>query len=453
MGLKFLSICLCLLSAVVSTSSNLLPLRRRAGSNPASLTATARSNFGHFFNVEVTFGDQTFILLADTGSSDTWVVSRGYQCFNRTDGSELPQASCRFRNVTYSPSSTFSPIANETLGALYGAGIALGTLGREDVTLAGLTVHQQVIGLVNKVTLQEDDLQSGILGLGYPVLTSAHPGNTPPPANASLLLNKLPYDPLLTSMHKQGTIPGWFSLSLERLPRNATSGPGGYLGLGVLPPVAHESTFARAQVEVTDALPALLTNGTREITEWTLSVQGVAWDRASGSYANVTGGSNTTRFQAVVDSGNYYNQLPAEVAAPVHAAYSPPAVYDAVSGLAPVDCNAIPPSFSLTIAGQVFHHQPEDLILQLPDGSCTATILPPPPGQLGISLNFLGDAFMHNVVSVFDFEKNEMRFAARTNTSGAGSGSGPKSPSSGRLLRPEGVVMSLALFAVLGMVM
>lgn len=38
-----------------------------------------------------------------------------------------------------------------------------------------------------------------------------------------------------------------------------------------------------------------------------------------------------------------------------------------------------------------------------------------PTGAEGdLALNFIGDAFLRNVVSVFDFGKEEIRFAART---------------------------------------
>jgi hypothetical protein len=48
----------------------------------------------------------------------------------------------------------------------------------------------------------------------------------------------------------------------------------------------------------------------------------------------------------------------------------------------------------------------------------------------GISLAFLGDAFLKNVVAVFDFGKNEMRFAAR-NDSGTPTSNNPSATNAG----------------------
>lgn len=408
-------ICASLAVSATSGSGIILPLRRRATSNPTRLTA-----YGTFFDTEVTIGKQKFQLLVDTGSSDIWVVQTGYQCLDGTNFTKLPQAACSW-NTTYDVSSTFEQIANETLGIQYGAGVAFGKVGKEDVTVGGITVRGQTIGVANEVTIPGDGIDSGILGLGYPPLTSAHPGTTTPNVTM-LLLNKVPYDPVVVSMSKQGSIESYFSLAIDRLAPNTTTGPGGYLGLGALPPVNHSSNFATAPVEITEGIPLLFTNGNREITEWTLSVDGVTW----GHGDNSSHSTYSTRFQAVVDSGNYMNQLPVEIADAVHKAYDPPAKFDSRTGQYAIQCNATPPSLGITIGGQIFHHRPEDLVLQFPNGSCVSTVLPPASGNGGLTLSFLGDVFLRNVVSVFDFGKNEMRFAARIDVeSGNSSGATP----------------------------
>jgi hypothetical protein len=416
-----------------SSASNVLPLHRRTEpSNATSLTATELATV---FDVEVKFGDQSFLLQLDTGSSDTWVVQTGYECFNVTDNTQqLPQQACTYANITYDISNTFEPIQNQTFGVEYGVGIATGIVGYEEVTLGGITIQRQEVGIVNKATNPGDGMNSGVIGFGYPSLTSAHAGTTVANGSDSLLLNRIQYNTLFTNMYKQGLVDPYFSLAIDRLPPNISSGPGGYLGLGSLPPVAHDTTFAKAPVEITNTIPASFTNGTKEITEWTLTVDSISYGGNHSHFAI------NTPFQAVVDSGNPLNILPLEMADAVNKAFSPPAVTDASAqigsgqGIYVVDCNAIAPTFGVTIGGQIFYHNGRDLILPDGDNTCISTIGAVVP-TAGISLAFLGDAFLKNVVAVFDFGKNEMRFAARndsgTATSNNASATATGSASSG----------------------
>jgi hypothetical protein len=93
-----------------------------------------------------------------------------------------------------------------------------------------------------------------------------------------------------------------------------------------------------------------------------------------------------------------------------------------------VACDAVAPALGVTIGARTFYHQPEDLIVALPDGSCVTAVLGS-AGETGsggsrddddaaaasssITLNFLGDAFLYDVVAIFDMARDEMRFAAR----------------------------------------
>lgn len=453
-----------------TASATVLPLRRRTqAAGLANLTAW-NTPTAYRFDTNVVFGNQEFAIQVDTGSSDTWVVGTAYRCFNLSDTSiELPQSDC-----TYAPSApfdissspTFSLIANQTFGAHYGAGIALGSVGTESVSLGGgLTAHNQTVGVVYRASIPGDGVNSGILGLGYPALTSAHPGTSVANDTVSLLTNKVVYDPLVITLWKQGAIEApWFSLALERQAPGSVGGDGGFLGLAELPPAVETvGDFVSVPVEITEAIPLALTDNVTQITEWTLSVDSVTWwprTNTSATSATSTNNSstkpscgrrtthgtggppataltNTTRFQAVVDNGNYFNQLPTEIAAGILAAYDPPPSAEAIraaaaGGLtpAPVSCSAAAPALGLAIGGRTFWHRPEDLVVQLDDGTglagpCVATVMGPAGGSgggggdagvSGLTLNFLGDAFLHNVVAVFDQGADEMRFAARADS-------------------------------------
>jgi hypothetical protein len=135
------------------SSGQYLSLSRRSNSPPTGKTAPLVSTlFNSDFDVNVTIGGQTFPLLVDTGSSDTYVVKSGFQCVNRTDGSTLTQAACLYGPATYSTSSSYSEIPDEFFGVQYGAGIASGVLAHETVTIAGITVENATVAIANMST-------------------------------------------------------------------------------------------------------------------------------------------------------------------------------------------------------------------------------------------------------------------------------------------------------------
>ncbi|CRG82839.1 hypothetical protein PISL3812_00185 [Talaromyces islandicus] len=407
-------------------SPNVLPLRRR--SNHGALLNVTGADLYNIFDTEVTIGNQTFVVQVDTGSSDLWVLQDGWQCINGTTNSEIPQADCTFGNATYKPSPTLEIIEDGYFGVVYGAGNALGALAYEDVTLGGITVQQQIIGLVNSTFDTGSGIDAGVMGFGYPVLTMAHFGSKFADNDSqALLLNRTTYDPIFTRMWKQGLVEPWFSLALERpSPDDEVVGTGGYLGLGELASVSYDTdSWAVKPVEVTNGIPGAFTNNTQEITEWTLSVDGVFWapaDNVSNSSVATSStpgfGSNSTAFQAVVDSGQPLNLLPPEIIDEVHALFDPPVYYDATSRVYVASCDSKPPRLGIQLAGRVFWHKPEDLIMSVGDGSCSSALYPTGSSSLGVSFNFLGDAFLRNVLAVFDFGNDEMRFASRSDGGG-----------------------------------
>lgn len=96
----------------------------------------------------------------------------------------------------------------------------------------------------------------------------------------------------------------------------------------------------------------------------------------------------------------------------VNKEFQPPAIFDPQTGTCAVDCKATPPTFGVQIGGQAFYHNGADLVLTNGDGTCISSLVAVEPVD-GVVLHFLGDPFLKNVVAVFDFGENEMRFAAR----------------------------------------
>lgn len=106
-----------------------------------------------------------------------------------------------------------------------------------------------------------------------------------------------------------------------------------------------------------------------------------------------------------------YLFLPSAIADSVNSLFPPPASYDASSGMYIVDCSAKTPEFGFTINNTTFYHNGEDLIYQTSDGACMSSLVSSESVSIGrITLNIVGVSFLKNVVAVFDFGRNEMKF-------------------------------------------
>ncbi|KAL3443426.1 aspartic peptidase domain-containing protein [Aspergillus insuetus] len=382
-------------------ASTTLPLRRRSTNTTASMVSTT---YGTVFDVEAQIGGQTFQLLVDSGSSDTYVMKTGFRCFDKESGLELEQEECLYDvDRTYNVSDTYEEIPNQMFGIQYGAGIASGVMAYEEVTLAGVTVPRARVAIADKSTPMGDGVNSGLLGLGYPSLTSAHPANVTD--NTTYFYNRLPYKPLLYTMYDEGLIAEpYFAHVIARIPMNESTGFGGYLSLGELPPVKHSDNWAVAPVEIIEEIPLNFTSNRRSRSYWALTIPSVSWGR---------NGSTHTPFQAFFDTGNPLSYLPGRIAIPFNELFSPPPVYSDDLGAYIVDCNAKPPSsLMFEIDGQRFEHNSADFIYQTGEDLCISTIgVAERVGFAGLPINIIGVPFLKNVLGVFDFGRNEMRFA------------------------------------------
>ncbi|KIW10896.1 hypothetical protein PV08_10195 [Exophiala spinifera] len=425
---------LLLFSSTVSATH--LALHRRAsnsnnapGKDASTLTSTL---FNTVFDVHITIGSQIVPVLVDTGSSDTYVMRQSFTCINKTTNAIIPRSSCLYGPTLYDPgaSQTYQAISNESFGVVYGAGIASGLMATETITLGDLTAHNVTVGVADTSTPMGDGLNVGLLGLAYPALTSAHPGpisNTP---NDTFYANRLPYDPIVFTMRDQGLLESpIFSIALARTPQNDSTGFGGYLSLGRLPPVQHDAAFTTVPVEITSVIPLNATSGQRVRSYWTLSVSDVVVRNTSSpsgvssllagttnaSLADANTTTTNTSFQAFVDSGNDFTFLPGPAVSQISSLFSPPAVYDPTSQLYVVDCAAVAPQIGVTIGNDTFFHDGRDLIYQTgegADGLCVSSIASADSVAIGeISISILGVPFMKNVVSVFDIGNNVMIFA------------------------------------------
>lgn len=156
-------------------------------------------------------------------------------------------AECAFGPVF---NGTFSggTIPDQNFKIEYGDGrLVTGALGYEDVTVAGITVQDQQVALVNNSYWFGDSTTSGFMGLAYAYLTSAYQGTN---VSADTVETEIKYDPIITTMIKQKLIDPVFSLALKR---NSDSG---YLALGGLPPVEYTGSFTSTPILMVSLLIA-----------------------------------------------------------------------------------------------------------------------------------------------------------------------------------------------------
>jgi len=349
---------------------------------------------GEEFATNIEFGSQTFEVIVDTGSSDTWLVETNFTCTDLETGEVTDEAECAF-GPTFTPDSSFVQIPDVNFNITYGDGEYLtGIFGYEQVTLANITVNQTV-AVVNEAAWEGDNTTSGLTGFAYPAITSQYAGTDPADDTTQIL-----YNPIFTTMYTDGLVSPLFSLAILR----DLEGPSGYLALGGVPPIDFVQNFTSTPILITtieyypDALDF-----------YTINIEGIVLN------GKTLAGSDSTK-DYIVDSGTTLNYLPTVLADEVNAAFIPAAVYSEDDGAYIVDCNAKPPTFAVKINGTNFYTNPLDMILpagtnELGKEVCISGI--DDGGSAADDVYILGDTFQKNVVSVFDVGAGLMQFASR----------------------------------------
>ncbi|KAF7343130.1 Acid protease [Mycena venus] len=390
--------------------------------SPATCTDTAivdaaNFNFKNDYLTDVTIGGQNFSLLIDTGSSDTYVVQKGFNCSD-AQGDPLPQASCQFGTAGFDTeaSKTFKPFPNVIYHNIFGDGNTLtGPVGFDTVTIGGLAVTQE-IAVPTLAVHTGDNISSGILGLAFPRLTNVF--NTTDIANISDA-NRLVYDPFFLSAVKEKRVKNpFFSVALDRgtfeqEASNTFIPNSGFLSFGGIAPVPVLDTCVTVPIQGYDANSAPSNSPNAEFRFYTVDIDSYAFP---GSTGLITANNNT-----ILDTGTAFNIVPQDVAAAYAAAFNPPGVLTLVpnstlSGFA-VDCNAEAPEFLVTIGGKTFSIDPRDQIVPFGNNGtiicATGTQGPSILTNAPNSLFILGDVFLHNVVATFNPIAGEITLTQR----------------------------------------
>jgi hypothetical protein len=363
------------------------------GPNLAKRAGTGNQTVNTIFSgiypvVNITWGNkdastpgQQFISFIDTGSSDTWAISTSLQCVDISTQVPLSQDACGFGSLFNATTGSFTNITDESFSISYfPEGETLkGDMGYAPITLGGLTVPQQQVALVNYAAWIGDDATSGLLGLGYPAITSA--------------LNRssgraVTYDPLFTNMIKEGVVSdAIFSLAIDRVPQGTSPlAPAGLMALGgLVPDTYYEEPFT--------SVPIVSDGGV--YTWYTVSHEfkyGPAGTNGTGSSPVAEKLTTTATFDSIVDSGTAPNFIPTGVVKKLNALFDPPAVYNSTLEYYTVDCNATAPYAAYVIGGVEMPMDPADMIVRSLNGL---------PGYENVCFSAFADGGVNTAGNVF----------------------------------------------------
>ncbi|KAJ7153281.1 acid protease [Mycena filopes] len=401
-------------NALAALRGKHLPTKAAKGGS-GSTVAVDGSDFDEEYLTNVTIGGQHFSLIIDTGSSDTWVAQKGFNCFD-LDENPVPQDTCAFGTAGFDThaSKTFTPFPNVSFNITYGDGEFLsGPVGFDTVQIGGFSVARQEIGVPTLTAWEGDGINTGLIGLAFPGLTSVY--NTTDPTKASNA-NQLPYSPLfLSGVQQKKVAKPFFSIALNRgtfdQQENDPFDPNlGFLAFGGIAPVPVTNTAVTVPVEGYSTTTGIPSKGPgAEFFFYTVNVEAYTFP---GSTHVVTANNNT-----ILDTGTTLNFVPTPVAAAYNGQFHPKAVLDEDFGLYLVACNATVPPLGVTIGGKTFTVDARDQIIPAgtdDDGNIICITGTQDGGpDLAEDIFILGDVFLHNVVSTYNPVAGEVTLTQR----------------------------------------
>lgn len=298
---------------------------------------------------------QNLLVAFDTGSSNLWVASTYCQS----------PACTNHQLFNPSQSSTYSS-NNQQFSMWYGSGSMTGILGYDTVTIQGLSIQNQELGLsvTEPGNFFYDAQFDGIFGMAYQSLSAQHATT----AVQGLIQQNLIPQPL-------------FSFYL--------SGQSGELILGGV-----DTSLYSGQIY------------------WTPVTEQIYWQVGIDEFSinGQASGWCSQGCQAIVDTGTPLIAVPQQYLATL---FQDIGAQEGQDGQYYVNCNNVQnlPTITFTISGYTFSLNPSGYILQI-NGYCVAgfesTYLPSRNGQ---PLWILGEVFLRQFYSVYDFGNNQVGFA------------------------------------------
>ncbi|KAL0083916.1 proteinase precursor [Phycomyces blakesleeanus] len=341
-------------------------------------------------DIEVGSPPKKYLLLFDTGSSDTWIPS--HNC-TATQGCQTSNGYNPAESSTYNPTSF-------PLNITYGRGSALGQYFVDQVSVGDLTVSKQLVAYVDSnegpiATQNATDgfIMDGLFGAGYPAGSIMYQDfrKTFYPFPMSLWYDKLIPEPVFSVYIGDSDNTNWTGeVVFGGVDLSKTSG----------------------KMVYTDVVPYSGEGVTGSIyTRWTVGVQGFTFQNSTNQVK--VSFSSTQSF--TIDTGSNFIYLP-ETQAEVLATHVDPKA-TLTDGRYIVDCAYLTSTdgFSVYFPAEYDPQNPDskasvfisvpisDMISKLND-QCILLILPS-------KNHIIGNLFLRKFVTSFDFGKNRIGFA------------------------------------------
>jgi hypothetical protein len=393
---------------------------------------------GRIYITNVTIGAQRFALVIDTGSSDTWVATTDFRCINPDTGATLATQQCGFGSLYNRASSATYKSINYKFSVDYAGGEFLsGDMGTENFGIGGVSRGQnpyvtvkQTIGAVNQGSWYGDGISSGLMGLAYPALASGVNSQVLNYTSVMYTLYVLHLDHPLTlsdiNSFQNPSVPPIFSLALRR-PTTAQPKAGGSLAIGGIPNIPTDNRWVQAPVQ--PVIQGVYAYYSINIDGFDISPPTASTTTLVPRPSSAANPYLASKQTVIVDSGTSLNYFPDAVAAYIGSQFVPPARYDPNYNTYLVQCTARAPRVGVRISGQSYFMAEDDLMNRGPGsvggssagakaGECVLAVQNAQGGSL-----VLGDAWLKNVLVVFDVKNatDVGRGGSDKNGDGAGS--------------------------------
>ncbi|KAJ7045953.1 aspartic peptidase domain-containing protein [Mycena alexandri] len=317
------------------------------------------------YTVPIQLGGTTTSVNLDTGSSDLWVITSdcvANACANARGMARLPAATLKTTggNVTmrYGDSKTGT--------------YASGSLAMETASIAGVAIDNQIFAAIDNTTNTVVQFgAAGIFGLGFPSESQIQGaavinqfGKTG--TTDHFVASSYAAGPLISRIAQSGALEmPMFTISLQRSTIDISGN--GALTLGTLPPGVDNSSLTWVPVRLYSPAEGGLTSPTFAPDEvyplrWEIDLDGVFLDGVEIPASNIpaTGGVNSTRMSALIDTGNSILRGPSDVVTSILSTISPEYSADTPDS-ATLAC-AKAHNLTFKIGGQMFPIDPRDLI-------------------------------------------------------------------------------------------
>ncbi|KAF8825111.1 hypothetical protein HHX47_DHR7000723 [Lentinula edodes] len=354
--------------------------REAANASEAFITSVTLSSDGLSYYTVIGLGDMNFRVSLDTASSDLWIMASS--C-STSACQTVPRYPLTYESTTY---QSVNENSTQFVAEYADGTIAGGFVAKESFHLSNLTVPNQAFALITDSNVTMTDDISGILGLGFPRISTINATST----------NSTPFFP---SLAQQGLLQyPLFGLSLTR---NST----GTLSLGAIDSSVVTNLSNVEWNPVVEFSPFGNESNSSSYYQWaipltSLSVNGTSV-ALSPSYPTVTGNHSIAIFD--VGTPGIYGPW-ADVSKLFSTFASARLVNEAVVGQWAVPCDSAI-TLSFTFGQRNFTLQPTDYIIGETSGDpglCLAWPIALDPSPDGIDWQF-GTPFMRTVYTVFSY--------------------------------------------------